>query len=151
MEKGLTYTSQTTVCKGNTALTLGSGDMEVFATPALVALMENAAMNAVKPYLPKDSTTVGAMIQTSHIKPSGLGEVISATAILEEEEGRKLTFKVSASDSKGIIGEGIHIRYIVVHYSLNIFSEIPFYELSLYIRYLQMFSFDLNTHEISLF
>lgn len=151
MEKGLTYTSQTTVCKGNTALTLGSGDMEVFATPALVALMENAAMNAVKPYLPKDSTTVGAMIQTSHIKPSGLGEVISATAILEEEEGRKLTFKVSASDSKGIIGEGIHIRYIVDHYSLNIFSEIPFYELSLYIRYLQMFSFDLNTHEISLF
>lgn len=151
MEKGLTYTSQTTVCKGNTALTLGSGDMEVFATPALVALMENAAMNAVKPYLPKDSTTVGAMIQTSHIKPSGLGEVISATAILEEEEGRKLTFKVSASDSKGIIGEGIHIRYIVDHYSLNIFSEILFYELSLYIRYLQMFSFDLNTHEISLF
>lgn len=115
MEKGLTYTPQTTVCKGNTALTLGSGDMEVFATPALVALMENAAMNAVKPYLPKDSTTVGAMIQTSHIKPSGLGEVISATAILEEEEGRKLTFKVSASDSKGIIGEGIHIRYIVDH------------------------------------
>ena len=74
MEKGLTYTSKTTVCKGNTALTIGSGDMEVFATPALVALMENAAMNAVKPYLPEGSTTVGAMIQTSHIKPSGLGE-----------------------------------------------------------------------------
>jgi fluoroacetyl-CoA thioesterase len=113
MEKGLTYTSKTTVCKENTALTIGSGDMEVFATPALVALMENAAMNAVKPYLPEGSTTVGAMIQTSHIKPSGLGEEISATALLEEAEGRKLTFKVSASDSKGIIGEGIHIRYIV--------------------------------------
>lgn len=113
MEKGLTYTSKTTVCKENTALTVGSGDMEVFATPALVALMENAAMNAVKPYLPEGSTTVGAMIQTSHIKPSGLGEEISATALLEEAEGRKLTFKVSASDSKGIIGEGIHIRYIV--------------------------------------
>lgn len=113
MEKGLTYTSKTTVCKENTALTIGSGDMEVFATPALVALMENAAMNAVKPYLPEGSTTVGAMIQTSHIKPSGLGEEISATALLEEAEGRKLTFKVSASDPKGIIGEGIHIRYIV--------------------------------------
>lgn len=113
MEKGLTYTSKTTVCKENTALTVGSGDMEVFATPALVALMENAAMNAVKPYLPEGSTTVGAMIQTSHIKPSGLGEEISATALLEEAEGRKLTFKVSASDPKGIIGEGIHIRYIV--------------------------------------
>lgn len=113
MEKGLTYTSKTTVCKENTALTVGSGDMEVFATPALVALLENAAMNAVKPYLPEGSTTVGAMIQTSHIKPSGLGEEISATAVLEEVKGRKLTFKVSASDSKGIIGEGIHIRYIV--------------------------------------
>lgn len=113
MEKGLTYTSQTTVCQENTALILGSGDMEVFATPALVALMENAAMNAVRPYLPEDSTTVGAMIQISHIKPSGLGDKISATAILEEEEGRKLTFKVSASDSQGIIGEGMHIRYIV--------------------------------------
>lgn len=113
MEKGLTYTSKTTVCKENTALTVGSGDMEVFATPALVALMENAAMNAVKPYLPEGSTTVGAIIQTSHIKPSGLGEEISATAVLEEAEGRKLTFKVSASDPKGIIGEGIHIRYIV--------------------------------------
>ena len=50
MEKGLTYTSQTTVCKGNTALTLGSGDMEVFATPALVALMENNGVNVPDTY-----------------------------------------------------------------------------------------------------
>jgi predicted thioesterase len=87
--------------------------MEVFATPALVALMENAAMNAVKPVLPEGSTTVGAMIQTSHLKPSGLNEEVTATAELTEIEGRKLTFKVSASDSKGLVGEGIHIRYIV--------------------------------------
>mgnify|MGYP002565621477 CR=1 FL=1 len=113
MEKGLTYTSQTTVCKGNTALTLGSGDMEVFATPALVALMENAAMNAVKPYLPKDSTTVGAMIQTTHLKPTALGDTVLVTATLLEVEGRKLTFSVVASDSQGKIGEGTHIRYVV--------------------------------------
>lgn len=113
MEKGLTYTSTTTVCNENTALTLGSGDMDVFATPAMVALMENAAMNAVAQSLPEGSTTVGAFIETSHIKPSKTGERVTATAILEEVEGRKLTFKITAADSKGIIGEGKHIRYIV--------------------------------------
>ena len=71
METGLTYSSTVQVNSTNTALALGSGDMEVFATPALVALMENAAMNAVKPVLPEGSTTVGAMIQTSHLNPSG--------------------------------------------------------------------------------
>lgn len=113
MKTKLTYTSKTIVDKTNTALTLGSGDMEVFATPALTALMENAAMHAVAPTLPEGSTTVGAMIQTSHVKPSALGEEVTATAELTEVEGRKLTFKVTASDSKGIVGEGIHIRYIV--------------------------------------
>lgn len=113
MKTKLTYTSKTIVDKTNTALTLGSGDMEVFATPALTALMENAAMHAVAPTLPEGSTTVGAMIQTSHVKPSALGEEVTATAELTEVEGRKLTFKVTASDSKGIVGEGIHIRYVV--------------------------------------
>lgn len=63
METGLTYSSTVQVNSTNTALALGSGDMEVFATPALVALMENAAMHAVQPSLPEGSTTVGAMIQ----------------------------------------------------------------------------------------
>lgn len=113
MKIGITYTSNTTVTTQNTALSLGSGDMDVFATPALVALMENAAMLAVKDELPQGSTTVGAWIETSHIKPSALGEKISATAVLKEIEGRKLTFHISAQDSKGVIGEGKHIRYIV--------------------------------------
>lgn len=113
MEKGQTYTSKTIVNETNTALALGSGDMEVFATPAMVALMENAAMLCVKENLPEGSTTVGSMIQTSHIKPSKPGEEVTATATLEEIEGRKLTFKVIASDTQGVIGEGTHIRYIV--------------------------------------
>ena len=113
METGLTYTSQTEVTAANTALALGSGDMEVFATPALIALMENAAMNAVKNELPHGSTTVGAMIQATHIKPSAKGESVWATATLTEAEGRKLTFKVTTKDTQGIIGEGTHIRYIV--------------------------------------
>lgn len=113
MEKGLKHISTTTVTAANTALTMGSGDMEVFATPAMVALMENAAMKAVVPHLPEGSTTVGAMMQTSHIKPSAPGEAVTAEAVLQEVDGRKLTFRVTAYDSEGTIGEGIHIRYIV--------------------------------------
>lgn len=113
METGLRHTSTITVGQANTALAMGSGDMEVFATPAMVALMENAAMKAVAPHLPEGSTTVGAMMETSHIKPSALGETVNAEAILEEVDGRKLTFHVTASDSQGTIGEGKHIRYIV--------------------------------------
>ena len=113
MEKGLTYTSTTQVTPENTALTMGSGDLPVFATPAMVALMENAAMNAVKDLLEEGSSTVGASIQIVHTKPSGIGETVTATAVLEEVEGRKLSFSVTASDSKGKIGEGTHIRYIV--------------------------------------
>lgn len=113
MEKGLKHISTTTVTAANTALTMGSGDMEVFSTPAMVALMENAAMKAVAPHLPEGSTTVGAMMQTSHIKPSAPGETVTAEAVLQEVDGRKLTFRVTAYDAEGTIGEGIHIRYIV--------------------------------------
>ena len=112
METGLTYTSTVVVSKENVAATMGSGDLNVFATPAMVALMENAAMSAVADELPEGSTTVGAMMNTTHIKPSAVGDTVSATAVLKEE-GRKLTFEVRAQDSKGVIGEGTHVRYIV--------------------------------------
>jgi len=110
---GLSHTSTTIVDNSNTARTYGSGGLDVFATPAMIGLMENAAMTAVGNDLPVGSTTVGAHISTSHVKPSKMGATIKATAILEEIEGRKLTFKVTASDDDGIIGEGVHIRYIV--------------------------------------
>ena len=113
MEKGLTYTSTLVVSKEHVAAVMGSGDLHVYATPAMVALMENAAMLAVAEHLPEGSTTVGAMINTSHVKPSPIGETIKTTAVLTDIEGRKLTFSIKAEDSKGIIGEAIHVRYIV--------------------------------------
>ncbi|MCD7927047.1 MAG: thioesterase family protein [Bacteroides sp.] len=113
MEIGLTYTSTVVVSKENMAVTMGSGDLEVFATPAMVALMENAAMNAVAGELPEGSTTVGALMNTSHIKPSAVGDTVSATATLKEVEDRKLTFEVKTEDSKGVVGEGTHVRYVV--------------------------------------
>ena len=113
LEKGLSACSTTTVTAVNTAAAMGSGDMEVFATPAMVALMENAAMRAVAAALPEGSTTVGSEMNTTHIKPSGLGAGITATAVLTEIEGRKLTFTVGARDAEGMIGEGVHVRYVV--------------------------------------
>ena len=113
MEIGLTFTSTTVVDNTNTAVALGSGAMEVFATPAMVALMENAAMNAVAPHLEAGQTTVGTEISTTHIKASALGATITATATLTAIEGRKLTFAVTAHDGDNIIGEGTHTRFIV--------------------------------------
>ena len=113
MEVGLKYESTVVVSPSNTAATLGSGDMDVFATPAMVALMENAAMLAVAAHLPEGSATVGTHMNTSHIKASPLGATITASAELTEVEGRKLTFAVKAWDEKGTIGEGVHTRFVV--------------------------------------
>lgn len=113
LEKGLTARSRTLVTAENTAAKMGSGDLEVFATPAMVALMEHAAMTAVAPELPEGATTVGSEMNCSHIKPSGLGAEIVATAVLTRVEGRKLTFTVGARDGEGLIGEGEHVRYVV--------------------------------------
>lgn len=113
LEKGLSAQSKTTVDRGNVAATMGSGDLQVFATPAMVALMENAAMTAVSGHLPEGSTTVGAEMNVTHIKPSGIGAEIVASAVLTEVDGRKLTFNVGARDGESVIGEGIHVRFIV--------------------------------------
>ena len=113
LQKGLTHTSRLTVSREHTALAMGSGDMEVFATPAMVALMEHAAMLAVASSLPEGSTTVGSRMDTTHVKPSPLGAAVEATAELTEVDGRKLTFHVSAHEGGKLIGEGTHVRYIV--------------------------------------
>ena len=113
LEIGMTFTSETVVALYNCAATMGSGDLEVFATPAMVALMENAAMNAVAPALPQGATTVGAEMNTTHIKPSAIGARVRATATLTAVEGRKLTFDVEACDEVGAIGQGTHVRFVV--------------------------------------
>ena len=113
LEIGLKYESVVEVTSANSAKTMGSGDMDVFATPSMVALMENAAMMAVASALPEGSATVGTQINTSHIKASPIGATITASAELAEVEGRKLTFAVKAWDEKGVIGEGVHTRFVV--------------------------------------
>ena len=113
LKEGLSHTSRLTVAEILTARSMGSGDLEVLATPAMTALMENAAMKTVADELPEGSTTVGGMISCSHLKPSPLGAEIEATARLEKIEGRKLTFRIEARQDGELIGEGTHIRFVV--------------------------------------
>lgn len=113
LQEGLSFTSTKKVEEQDLALNIGSGDLEVLATPAMIALMENAAMNAVLQYLPEDSTTVGGSLQVSHLKPSAKGATITASAKLERIDGRRLDFSVTANDESGLIGEGTHSRFIV--------------------------------------
>lgn len=113
IKEGLEYTSRIIVTEAVCASAVGSGGLNVFATPSMVALMENAAMNAVAPYLPEGSTTVGTEINATHIKPSPIGAEVLATAILTGVEGRKLMFDVEACDNSGVIGKGTHVRFIV--------------------------------------
>ena len=103
-----------TVTQQNTAISAGSGSLSVFATPFMIALMEEATCNAVAPYLENDETTVGTKIDVAHTKASGIGTVVTATATIVATEGRKIVFDVLAVDDKGnSIGNGTIERFLV--------------------------------------
>ena len=113
IEIGLKHTSELVVTDAVTAIAAGSGDIPVLATPMMMALMENAAMLAVKDELPEGSTTVGGHIESSHLKPSKIGDSVSATAEVTKIDGRKIEFKVAAYSGETLLGEGTHLRFIV--------------------------------------
>ena len=113
LQEGLQHTSQLTVDDTVTAIAMGSGNMPVLATPAMMALMENAAMLAVADHLPQGCTTVGGHIASSHLKPSRLGDTVTATATVTRIDGKKIEFKVEARCGDTLLGEGSHLRFIV--------------------------------------
>ena len=107
------YTVETVVNEENTALAAGSGDMEVFATPMMIALMENAAAACIAEQIGEENTSVGTMISVSHVSATPIGMKVKATAELVNVEGRRYEFKVMAEDERGLIGEGTHSRVSV--------------------------------------
>jgi fluoroacetyl-CoA thioesterase len=110
---GLEGESQELVTGENTAKKYGSGGLEVYATPAMVGLMENASLKAVDPKLPEGFSTVGISLDIKHLAATPIGMNVRAKATLKEIDNKRLTFFVQAFDEKELIGEGIHIRYII--------------------------------------
>jgi predicted thioesterase len=113
LKPGIKYKTEIIVEKENTATAFGSGTTEVFATPAMIAFMEHAAMNCVKIFLLEGNSTVGIHINVSHIKATPVGMKVYCKAKLLEIDGRKLMFEVIASDEEGGIGSGTHTRFII--------------------------------------
>jgi len=110
---GLLAEVETSVAEADTATHYGSGLVAVYATPALVALMENAAVRALEGQLPAGQTTVGGRIDVHHLAATPVGMRVRARAELVTVEGRKLTFRIEAWDEVEAIGEATHERFIV--------------------------------------
>jgi predicted thioesterase len=98
---------------GDTAAHYGSGLVEVFATPAMVGLMEKTCLNSVLAFLPEGFGTVGVKLDISHSRATPVGGTVTCTSLLAEVDRRRLVFEVLAEDEKGEIGRGRHERFII--------------------------------------
>ena len=101
------------VSEANTAKAVGSGSLDVFATPMMVALMEKAACECLSDALQPGQTSVGTEISVSHTAASGVGAKVTANAVIEAADGRKIEFSVTANDGEKEIGKGRHVRFVV--------------------------------------
>ena len=113
LEAGIKGTKEIMVTNENTAKTMGSGTLDVFATPAMIALMENTAYGSVASELEEGSGTVGTALNVKHVAATPVGMKVTCETELIKVDGRALTFSVKAFDEKGLIGEGEHERFIV--------------------------------------
>ena len=110
---GLTGGASVPVTEENTARTMGSGNLPVFATPAMAALMEQAAERSLLPYLEPGQGSVGIALSLSHISATPVGLTVRAKSEVIAIDGKKITFSVSAYDDAGLIGEGTHQRFLI--------------------------------------
>ncbi|MBO5555546.1 MAG: thioesterase family protein [Oscillospiraceae bacterium] len=115
LKVGLKGQATVKVVYENTAAAMGSGSLEVFATPAMVALMEQAALESVQPFLEEGQGTVGMFIGTSHLASTPIGMTVRAESELVAIKGRVLDFQVRAYAGEELLGEGTHQRCIVMN------------------------------------
>lgn len=113
LRSGLCGEAAVVVSEQNTAAALGSGSVPVFATPAMAALIEAAAVQAVADVLGDDQTTVGVYLDLQHLAATPIGLTVRAEAKLVNVEGRRLTFRVTAYDDVEQVGIGSHQRMLV--------------------------------------
>ncbi|MDO4566365.1 MAG: hotdog domain-containing protein [Oscillospiraceae bacterium] len=113
MRVGIKNVKTIIVSAENTAAALGSGELEVFATPALAALAEAACWQSVAGELKASQTSVGTSLTLRHLAATPLGGELRCESELIEADGRRLVFRIEVSDSAGLVGEGEHERFIV--------------------------------------
>ncbi len=113
IEPGLRGTAELTVTAADTAEALGSGTVPVLGTPRVVALSEEAIVNALAEHLEPGTSSVGMRVQIDHLQPSVIGTPIEAEAVLETVKGRRLSFAVSVCDPRGLVAAGRVTRVIV--------------------------------------
>ena len=113
LEIGIKGKAESLVSEQNTAASMGSGNLEVFATPYMIALMEEASQRSVAPFLEEGQSTVGTKLSVSHDAATPLGMKVWAESLLTEIDARRLVFEVRAFDECGPIGQGTHERFII--------------------------------------
>lgn len=113
LQIGIRNRKEDVVTKSNSANAVGSGLLEVYATPSMIALMEGCSHESVAPYLEEGCGTVGISLDIRHVAATPVGMKVYCESELTKVDGRILTFDVKAYDEKGLIGEGTHVRCIV--------------------------------------
>lgn len=113
METAITGRQTITVTEDKTAAVMGSGELAVFATPAMIALMENTASKSVADALEPGQGTVGTLIDVKHVAATPVGMEVTCETKLVEVDRKRLVFEVKAYDAAGVIGEGMHERFII--------------------------------------
>lgn len=101
------------VSENATAQHVGSGDLPVLSTPALLAMMENCAKELLSQQLTEQETSVGSSAELKHLGPSPVGATINVQAVLTQQNGKKVTFEIEAYDNEKMIGQALHTRVIV--------------------------------------
>jgi len=119
LETGIERILELKVTQEDTASAMGSGNLDVYATPAMIAGMERCAMDLVQSYLEFGYTTVGTAISIKHIKATPVGVRVNAVARLIEIDDKKLVFEVESYDTNGMIGKGTHNRQIINEIEFN--------------------------------
>ena len=102
-----------TVTADDTAARYGSGLIEVFATPAMIGLMESTAQSSIQKFLPEGYITLGIEVNVQHLKATPVGMKVKCEAVIADTDGKKITLDVKAWDEQGLIGSGTHVRFIV--------------------------------------
>ena len=113
LEPGIKGCVERVVTEEMSALRMGSGELMVLATPCMIAMIEEAAWKSISAELEEGQGSVGTLMDVKHTAPTPMGMKVTSEAVLKEVDRRRLVFEVKAYDETGIIGEGIHERFLI--------------------------------------